>query len=221
MAKKTTRKWIDAQGREVPAGYVPAYDKQRDAIARRIQARFIKCRDLLATCYCASMQDIEELERLAGQQQQALGGLKGNLQFQDFSGLIQISRSARYEISFDERLQTARDLIYSLIDDKAAGIDEDMAQIIRGIFAPNGDGMLSTSRVLGLFRFKVKALVWLRAMDLIRESIGTKRGKTLLSCSTRDALGADWQPILLDLASCAGLYGEAPHGATTNKGGEA
>lgn len=205
MAKQP-KKWIDAKGDEVPAKYVTAYDKERDTIARRIHARFVKARDLLETCYCAGMRDVEELERLASREQKALGGAKGNLQFQSFDGLIQVSRMARYEIRFDERLQAARDLIFQLIDEKAQGIDADMAELIRGIFAPSADGMLSQSRVLGLFRYRIKADAWLRAMDLIRESIATKRGKTLLACSEKSVQGGEFTPILLDLAKCAGLY---------------
>jgi len=211
MAKN--QKWITPSGEEVPARFVPDYDKRRDAVARRIAARFEKCRDLLETCYCASMQDIEELERLAAAGKKELGGAKGNLQFQSFDGLIQICRSARYEIRFDERLQTARDMVYEVIGEKADGIDADLALIVKDVFKPTSSGMLSTSRVLGLFRYKVKHPKWLQAMDLIRDSISTSRGKTLLSCAVKQSRDAEWEPILLDLAKCAGVY--------SGKGGEA
>jgi hypothetical protein len=204
---KQPRKWIDASGDEVPAKYVSAYDKERDAIARRIRARFARCADLLETCYCASMQDIEALERLAAADGRPVGGAKGNLQFCSFDGLIRIERSARYEIAFDERLQAARDLIYDVINEKSDGVDADIANIVRKVFEPVSSGMLSTSRVLGLFTYKVKAEKWQRAMDMIRDSISRRRGKTLLSCAEKVSRDADWQPILLDLARCACKFG--------------
>jgi hypothetical protein len=201
-----TKKWIDSEGREVPAKYVSAYDKARDYTARRILDRFERCRELLETCYAASMQDIEDLERFAGREEVALGGAKGNLQFTDFSGCIRVSREARYEIQFDERLQAARDIICRLVEAKALGIDADLAEIVKGVFAPNSAGLLSASRVLGLLRYSVRDADWLRAMDLIRASIKSQRGKTLLSCAERATADSEWSPILLDLAKCAGLY---------------
>lgn len=209
MAK--TVKWIDPEGREVPAKYVSAYDKAREAAARRIHARFMRCLDQLESCYCSSMQDIEALEKIPVRDGKMPGGAKGNLQFCSFDGSIRVERSARYEVVFDARLQAARDLINQLIEEKAQGIDVDLAEIVRGVFEPSSAGMLSASRVLGLFRYRVSAPKWVQAMDLIRESISTRRGKTLLSCSVRGPDGV-FKPILLDLARCAGLYSAAAAG---------
>lgn len=207
---KTARKWIDAQGQEVPEKYVKPYDRTRDKVALRICRRFQTTRALLERVYAETMEDIEHLERMAGLDGRPIGGAKGNLQFCSFDGLIQVYRSARYEIQFDERLQVARDLIYRVIEEKAQGVDADMAEIIKGVFQPNAAGMLSTSRVMGLFRYKVQSAGWNRAMDLIRESIATKRGKTLFGVNVKASREAEWTPILLDIAKCAGLPEDQP-----------
>ena len=81
---------------------------------------------------------------------------------------------------------------------------------------PDAAGMLSTSRVMGLFRYKVKAAKWLQALDLIRDSISAKRGKTLISCAVKRTRDADPEPILLDLAKCAGIYGQISRGDAEN-----
>ena len=207
-----SKKWIDALGQEVPETYVKGYDRLRDKIARRIAKRFADERGRLERCYRETMADIEDLERAAGKESKPLGGLKGNLQFCSFDGLIQIYRSARYDLQFDERLQVARDMIYKFIDEKANGVDEDIAVVIRGIFQPTSEGMLSTSRVMGLFRYKIKASAWLQAMDLIRESIATRRGKTLIGVNVKANREAEWTPILLDIAKCAGIPEDAEQG---------
>lgn len=205
---KTEKTMTDAQGQTVPLKYVKQYDRERDRLARRCLKRFRDARAALERVYADTLEDIEMLESLAGKDGKPLGGIKGNLQFCSFDGLIQVYRMARYEIRFDERLQVARDLIYGVIDAKAQGLDEDLAGLIRQIFEPNADGMLSQSRVMGLFRFKVKSPDWARAMDLIRESIGTKRGKTLIGVQVKPGREGEWQAILLDIAKCAGIPAE-------------
>lgn len=205
---KTEKTMTDSQGQTVPLKYVKQYDRERDRLAKRCLKRFQDARTILEEVYTTTLEDIEKLEELAGKDGKQLGGVKGNLQFCSFDGLIQVYRMARYEIRFDERLQVARDLIYGVIDAKAQGLDEDLAGLIRQIFEPNAEGMLSQSRVMGLFRFKVKSPDWARAMDLIRESIGTKRGKTLIGVQVKPGREGEWQPILLDIAKCAGIPAE-------------
>ena len=203
MKKQYTPMMIDSKGDSVPRKYVKRYDRERDRIARRVLARWIKTRATLRTCYNDTLADIESLEMLAHGQDVRLGGVKGNLTFQSFDGLTQISRLARYELRFDERLQAARDLIYAMIDTKSAEIDDDFAVIIRNVFAPTSNGMLSRSRVLSLLRYNVRNAEWLRAMDMIRESISSHRGKTLLSVSHKSSRDADWDNVQLDVAKVA------------------
>lgn len=200
---KSEKTMVDGQGNVVPLRYVKKYDRERDRIARRILARWIKTRSQLRACYEETLADIEALEIQAAGSERKLGGEKGNLTFQSFDGLVQIARLARYELRFDERLQAARDLIYAMLEDKTAGIDADIAVIIRGVFAPSSEGMLSRSRVLGLLRYDIRNPSWVRAMDLIRESISSKRGKTLLAVSQKANREAEWESILLDVAKVA------------------
>ena len=108
----TTKTMTDAQGQQVPLAYVKPYDRERDRLARRNKARWEKARAVIERVYQETAADLESIEALAadGRQDRALGK-KGNFQFTSFDGLIQISRSARYELRFDERLRTAQEII--------------------------------------------------------------------------------------------------------------
>ncbi len=205
MITKTEKTMTDAAGVAVPVRYVKEYDRRRDKLARRIQARWEAAQKTLQAIYDQTAADIEEIEKLAadGRTSARKLGVKGNFQFQSFDGLVMICRSVRYDLRFDDRLRAAQSIIEEIIQEKTAAIDSDLAEILRDVFRPMSDGLLSKSRIMGLFRLKIGHPRWKDAMDLIRESIEARRGKTLLSVSVKDGREGAWNSIQLDIADCS------------------
>jgi len=199
----TTKTMTDAQGQQVPLAYVKPYDRARDRLARRCDSRWRKVRAIIENTYMETALDLDLIEAMAadGRTDRKLGK-KGNFQFTSFDGLIQVARGARYELRFDERLRTAQEIIEAIIAEKAEGADEDLAELVKGIFRPTSDGLLSQARVMGMFRLKIKHPRWAEAMDLIRESIESRRGRNILSVRTKASRDTEWSAILLDIASC-------------------
>jgi len=195
--------YTDAMGERIPARHVKPYDRARDRMAKRCAKRWEKLREDMQRCYNETASDLEAMEAAAadGRPDRALGK-RGNFQFQSFDGLIQVSRSARYDLRFDERLKVAQGIIEEVIAEKATGVDADLAELVKGIFRPTSDGLLSQARVMGLFRLKIQHPRWREAMDLIRVSIESRRGKTLLAVRRKPSRDADWDSILLDIAAC-------------------
>ena len=206
----TPKTMTDAQGQQVPLAYVKPYDRQRDRIARRCLVRWLKTRTMLERVYKETAADIEAIEEMAadGRTDRHLGK-KGNFQFTSFDGLIQVARSARYELRFDERLRTAQEIIETIINEKAEGADADLAELVKGIFRPTSDGLLSQARVMSLFRLKIKHPRWSEAMDLIRESIESRRGKNILSVRLKPTRDEEWISILLDIADAINAGADA------------
>ncbi len=202
---KPAKTMTDAAGNAVPVAYVKPYDRERDKLARRILARWEKSRAAVERCYRETVADIARVEAAAadGRTGNRALGTRGNFQFQSFDGLVMVSRIARYELRFDERLRVAQGIIEEIIDEKAQGIDEDLASLIRGVFRPTSDGLLAQSRVMGLFRLKIRHPRWAQAMDLIRDAIETRRGKNLLRVNRKTSRDAEWQAVLLDIAAAA------------------
>lgn len=200
--KNIEKTMMDTQGQAVPVRYVKAYDRERDRIARRVQARWMKQNAALQKCYDETAADIESMETLAAEGRGGCRGLgtKGNFQFMSFDGLIAVSRSARYELRFDERLKVAQEIIEAVIAEKAQGIDADLAELIKGVFRPTSDGLLSQARVMGLFRLKITHPRWAEAMDLIRASIESRKGKNLLAVRCKKNREAEWVGIALSIA---------------------
>lgn len=195
---------LDASGQAVPLKYVKPYDKLRTFKAARIQKRWLKAQAMLMQVYAETAADIEAVEKAAADGRSGARGLgvKGNFQFQSFDGLIQVARSARYDLRFDERLRVAQGIIEEVIQEKLVNMDGDIKELIRAAFRPTSDGLLSQARVMGLFRIKMAHPRWQQAMDLIRESIEARRGKTLFSVRIKRTRESDWESLDLDISAC-------------------
>jgi hypothetical protein len=201
----------DATGQMIPVKYVKPYDRKRDAIARRILKRWLVGRAVIERVYAETVKDIEELEQAATTERTGGRklGVKGNFQATSFDGLIVVSRSAKYSLHFDERLRAAQAIIEGIVREKTDGVDLDLVELIRGVFKPTSDGMLSQARVLGLFKLNIKHARWQEAMSLIRESIAAKRSKDILAVRFKNDRNADWQSVLLDIADGAPAVADA------------
>lgn len=207
----TEKSMMDAAGTVVPLKYVKAYDKQRDRVARRCLARWEKAREAIERVYADTEADLAEIEVAAAGGRTGMRGLgtKGNFQFMSFDGLIAVARSARYELSFDERLRMAQAMIEAIIKEKTSGIDADLTELLRNVFRPTSDGLLSQARVMGLFRLKIGHPKWAQAMELIRESIQSRKSKNLLSVKFKKSRDEEWESILLNVAAIAESEEEA------------
>ena len=61
---KQPKIWIDRDGKEVPAKYVQKFDKERDAVSRRIHKRFMDERKRLEQLVVDSIADLDALMKL-------------------------------------------------------------------------------------------------------------------------------------------------------------
>lgn len=200
MKKPTTL--TDAQGQQVPISYVKPYDRARDKAARRILARFLKANQYLAQVKADTLADIEALQTSTYPEAANLGGVKGNVQFSSFDGLIRVRSEAKTFIEFDDRIKAAQALIFDYLNDlKGSDKHQDIQTIINETFKPTSSGMLSRTKVIGLTRWNIKAQKWVMAMDLIRECQFAKSGKSYIYCESKDSRDAEFETISLDFAA--------------------
>ena len=203
MANEKTM--IDAMGNTVPVRYVSPYDRTRDAVVRRIHARFLKARGSLEKVMRESLQDLDKIAQARGEAGIEMGE-KGNLQVSSFDGLVTVGLVVRYEIHLDERVKQARDLMLDYarsLADKLGGDDaQALLELIDEAFQSSRTGSLSVSRVLSLMRRDIKAAQWQTAKKLLAESMETRRGKSYLRVESRPDRQHDPVPVRLDIADC-------------------
>ena len=199
--KKQPTTMTDANGNLIPIKYVSAYDRQRDAITRRIFARFLRERKHLEQLVSDSIADLDKLAQL----KESLGD-KGNFSAQSFDALLRVSIRQRYNILLDERVIRARELMLSYIDRLLAKVGEKEAKALRLIvheaFRANSQGFLSTSKIFALLRMEINDPDWHEAKEILQDSIKPQKGKRYLACDFRPNTQADFKTIRLDIADC-------------------
>ena len=128
------------------------------------------------------------------------GGTKGNITLLSFDGRYKVVRSMQENISFDERLQAARDLINQCLRDWTEGGPADLRTLIDDAFALDRQGNLSAGRILSLRRIKITDPRWCEAMEAISDSIQVLSSKAYIRVYERDSSGK-YLPIPMDMAA--------------------
>ena len=99
------------------------------------------------------------------------GGNKGNVSLISFDGTKKVQLAVGERISFDERLQVAKQLIDDYLKDLTKNSPDDIKTIITQAFQVDKEGNISTAKVLSLRRLDLTDHRWLEAMKAIAESV--------------------------------------------------
>ena len=128
------------------------------------------------------------------------GGKKGNITLNTYDGKYRLVVSMNDNITFDERLQVARELIGKCLEKWSAGARAEIRLLVNDAFQVDKAGKISTARVLGLRRLDIKDKDWQKAMTAITESVQITGTKQYLRVYERDANG-EYQMVPLDVAA--------------------
>lgn len=200
-AVKEQKFMTDTQGRQVPEELVKEIDKQRDATVRRIAARAQEMKKILMAFKKVIRDDIYSFVELsAGEYGIKLGGKKGNITLMTYDGQFKLLVQMNDNITFDERLQVARELIGKCIEKWSDGARSEIRVLVNDAFQVDKTGKISTARVLGLRRLDIQDANWKKAMTAITESIQITGTKQYLRIYERDVKG-EYQMIPLDVAA--------------------
>jgi hypothetical protein len=198
---KEQKYMTDCQGRQVPEEMVKDIDKERDKAVRRIAARAMKMKGVLTEFKNQIRTDIMSFVELsAGQYGVKLGGRKGNISLMTYDGRFKLLVAMNDNITFDERLQVAKELIGKCLDRWSAGARAEIKLLVNDAFQVDKTGNISTSRVLGLRRLDIQDKEWKKAMEAITESVQVTGTKQYLRIYERDEKG-EYQMIPLDVAA--------------------
>lgn len=199
--KKKEEYMTDAQGRQVPSSLVKDIDKKRDETVRWIANEAIDMKSELMAFKSRIRSAIYQfLEESAAQYGVKWGGRKGNVSLTTYDGQFRLVVAMNDNITFDERLQIARELIGKCLKKWSSGARQEIRVLVNDAFQVDKQGKISTMRVLGLRRLEIKDPDWQKAMTAITESIQITGRKQYLRFYERDANG-EYQNIPLDVAA--------------------
>lgn len=194
--------WRDGNDNLIPTSKVKPIDKDRHkTVSAMCELAKLESAQLARFKQAATDQVNAFIERSLAEYDVKHGGKKGNVTLVSFDGRYKIVRQMQESIAFDERLQAAKALIDECVRDWAKHSNANIRALVNSAFQVDKEGLISTTRVLGLRRIQIDDEKWRRAMDAISDSIRVTSTKAYLRFYERTADGEGYAPINLDVAA--------------------
>ncbi len=191
----------DAKGRLVPKGQIKEVDLLRHELVYEVVEKAKKRSKDIADFKKMIMGNIKSFIELSAEQYgQKYGGHKGNVTLTSFDGRYRVTIAIQDSISFDERLQVAKQLIDECIQKWSDGSRDEIRVLVQDAFNVEKGQKLNTDRILGLRRLDIKDPKWKQAMDAISDSVTISSSKEHIRVHERDGEGK-YQQIRLDLST--------------------
>lgn len=180
----------NAQGHHVPVDLVKDIDKLRNQTVLSIWERFKTKAGELEQFRSAIAEEINSFLSLSAEQYRVkLGGAKGGVSLTSYDGNIKITIGTNDIVNFTEQIKTAQTLIYECIELWTEGTKPEVRAIIDNAFKVGKSGMMSVSRVTGLFALDIEDEKWKTAMQAVRDSMQVVSSRKYLRFYVRGADG--------------------------------
>jgi hypothetical protein len=184
-----------------PVTMIKDIDKARDDLVRDLVSRSLAMSEQLRILKEAMFADIRAFVELSAEKYGVkFGGKKGNMSFVSYDGEYKVLVAVNEMITFDERLQIAKDLIDDCIKDWAQGSRQEIQALVNDAFYVGKAGKINTSRILGLRRLEINDERWRKAMEAIGDSIQTTDSREYIRVYQRNPKG-EYDLVNLDVAS--------------------
>jgi len=198
---KTAGYMEDAQGRLVPLDQVKEIDLTRHELVMELVEQFLTLREQMRDLKSKIMDDVESFVQLSAEQYGAkIGGKKGNVSLVSFDGRYKVVRQISEHLTFDERLQAAKELIDQCIKEWTEGSNTKIQALVNDAFDVDKQGRINTGRILGLRRLKIDDDRWRSAMDAISDSLQVTGSKAYVRLYERRDDGS-YKALPLDMAA--------------------
>lgn len=192
----------DAQGRLVPISMVRPVDQERDRLVRELAVLAKELNAKLAQFKSKVFGDVAAFADLSAEEYGVKrGGKKGNITLHTFDGEFKLQVATAEAITFDERLQAAKELIDACTADWSDGSRDEIKIVIQETFRTDKEGNLSVGRVLGLQRWAITDPRWQEAMRAVGESVQVIGSKQYLRFYERVGETDRYAPISLDMVT--------------------
>lgn len=191
----------NSAGHLVPVETISDIDLVRDQLVKEVTAKARELQQAMRDFKMNTLGDVEAFIDLSAEKYGvSIGGKKGNVTLVSFDGRHKLQRAIQDSISFDERLQAAKELIDQCIHRWAEGSAAEIRALVDHAFQVDKEGNISTGRILGLRRLSIDDEQWKQAMTAIADSIQITGSQTYIRLYERVGMADQWQAIPLDIA---------------------
>lgn len=191
----------DHLGRLIAEDQIKPIDAARDALVMEIVARAQELSAAIKAFKRSTFADIAAFVSLsAGEYGVHLGGTKGNVTLLSFDGRFRVQRAIAESITFDERLQAAKELVDECLNEWTKDARSEVRTLVQDAFRVDQAGNIRTAQVLGLRRLDIQDERWLRAMAAIGDAVQVVGSKSYVRVYERDDESGQYHAIPLDVA---------------------
>ncbi len=170
---------VDAKGAMIPVELIKSVDLTRDEVVYEIAKQSEKISEMMQKFKDEIFNLADDFIELSAKKFKVkLGGKKGNVTLLSYDGMFKVLIASEETITFDERLQVAKELIDKCINKWSTGAAKELSILVKDAFKVDKQGNLDTKQILGLKRYEISDRDWKKAMDAIAESVqiaSTKR----------------------------------------------
>ncbi|MGC6405233.1 DUF3164 family protein [Bisgaard Taxon 45] len=192
--------WKNIKGNLVPDEMVKEIDKERDCLVRCFVEQALEKQKEVRVFKKQVFDDIDAFIQLSAEKYDVqLGGRKGNVTLLSYDGEYKLIIAVQDRLTFDERIQAAKQLIDECLHEWSADARPELRSIINDAFQVDKEGNLNTARILSLRRVEIQDERWTKAMQAISDSIQIVDSKDYVRFYKRDENG-NYQQISLDMA---------------------
>lgn len=194
----------DAKGRFVHRDTVKPIDLARDELVTELIAKAKAASRILHDLKYSALADIEAFCELSAEKYGIIPRGKkgkGNITLTTFDGRRRLIRAMQDQLTFDERLQAAKQLIDECLAEWGADSRKEIRTLINDAFQVDKEGEVSTARVLSLRRHNFDHPKWKAAMEAISDALRVASSKTYIRVYERNEKTGNYEQIPLDLSS--------------------
>lgn len=192
----------NAQGHLVPVDAVNDLDILRNDLVIAAVSMAQELRQDLTHYKESVTDDITAFIELAAEKYDTtFGGKKGNLTLTSYDGRYRLQIAISDTITFDERLQIAKQLIDECIHKWTENSSVNIKALIEHAFQTDKQGNINTGRVLGLMKLKINEQTWTKAMEALKDSISVASSKSYMRLYQRVGNEDKYEQISLDVSS--------------------
>ncbi|WP_321392764.1 DUF3164 family protein [Emcibacter sp.] len=191
----------DSKGSLVPLKNIKQVDLLRNSLVKTLCEKAEDFSQELSKLKAEALAEMNAFVDLsAAEYSTSYGGQKGNLTLPSYCGKYKVMRAIADNITFDERLLVAKQLIDECITDWSADANDKIRILVQRAFQTNSQGHISTGRVLELRQLDIQDEKWQQAMQAIADSIHVQASTTYVRFYRRIGGTEQYEQIPLDIA---------------------
>lgn len=172
--------WIDSSGDPVPEQYVDVDDRKKDRLVERLHKKAERLQRKIREFKAEAAERVDRyLRETANKYEEE--DWKGNATLTNFSNTRKIEVKVNHLITFNEKLQLAKQKLDKFFQDITADARDELKALVHDAFAVDQKGNLNKRQILRLRRYNIKHPQWKEAMELIDDAITIESTKQYIN----------------------------------------